>query len=167
MSGSGIQVTPECTTAFNELNQNRKYKYIIFKLAENKSPEEKKAIRNDKPQYNQIVVDEASEDDKDWESFREKLINSTEVIKGTVHKSPRYAVYDLEWEHVEASGKSTRQKPVFIAWSPDDGCPVMLRTVYSSSKGALKNALGFVTELQANDPDDVTFGNAKKTVDRN
>lgn len=54
-------VSQECITAYNELKLSKKYKYIIYKLSDD---------------YKQIVVEEAS-DDKDWENFREKLINAT------------------------------------------------------------------------------------------
>lgn len=54
-------VSQECITAYNDLKLSKKYKFIIFKLSDN---------------YKEIVVEEAS-DDKDWEAFREKLINAT------------------------------------------------------------------------------------------
>jgi hypothetical protein len=64
------------------------------------------------------VVEEASAD-KDWEVFREKLINATTKSRsGAVGKGPRYAVYDFEYSL--ASGEGERNKIVFIAWSPDD-----------------------------------------------
>jgi hypothetical protein len=43
------------------LKLNKKYKYIVYKLSDD---------------YKEIVVEHASED-KDWEEFREKLINAT------------------------------------------------------------------------------------------
>lgn len=58
-------VSQDCITAFNELKLNKKYKYIVFKLSDN---------------YKEIVVEEAS-DDKDWDNFREKLINATAKSK--------------------------------------------------------------------------------------
>lgn len=44
---------------------SKKYKYIIYKLSDD---------------YKEIVVDEASAD-KDWDNFREKLINATAKSK--------------------------------------------------------------------------------------
>ena len=44
---------------------SKKYKYIVFKLSDDNK---------------QIVVEEASPD-KDWENFREKLINATAKSK--------------------------------------------------------------------------------------
>lgn len=55
----------ECVTAWNELKLNKKYKYIIFKLSDD---------------LKEIVVEETS-DSKDWEAFREKLLNAKTVSK--------------------------------------------------------------------------------------
>jgi hypothetical protein len=54
-------VAQECITTYNGLKLDKKYKYIIYKLSDDNK---------------QIVVEEASAD-KDWENFREKLINAT------------------------------------------------------------------------------------------
>jgi hypothetical protein len=54
-------VNQECITAFNDLKLNKKYKYIVYKLSDD---------------YKEIVVEHASEN-RDWEDFREKLINAT------------------------------------------------------------------------------------------
>jgi hypothetical protein len=96
-------VSQECIEYFNDLKLNKKYKYIIYKLSDDNK---------------QIVVEDAS-DEKDWEVFREKLINATTKSKsGAVGKGPRYAVYDFEY--TLSSGEGTRNRITFIAWSPDD-----------------------------------------------
>ncbi|KAL1902180.1 cofilin [Ceratocystis pirilliformis] len=134
---------------YNELKLNKKYKYIIFKLTDDNK---------------QIVVDEASEND-DWEAFRNKLMSSTTKSKsGVVGKGPRYAIYDFQY--TLASGEGERNKLAFIAWSPDDA-GVMAKMVYASSKEALKRSLnGVAVELQANDSDDIEFGQIIKTVSK-
>jgi cofilin len=58
---SRATVSQDCITAFNELKLAKKFKYIIFKLSDDNR---------------QIVVEEASPD-KDWENFRQKLVNAT------------------------------------------------------------------------------------------
>jgi spore cortex formation protein SpoVR/YcgB (stage V sporulation) len=63
-------VSQECVTAYNDLKLSKKYKYIIYKLSDDNK---------------QIVVDEAS-DDKDWDNFREKLINATTKSKSVRHR---------------------------------------------------------------------------------
>ncbi|KAI0125004.1 hypothetical protein BJ170DRAFT_597849 [Xylariales sp. AK1849] len=140
-------VSEECITAFNDLKLAKKHKYIVFKLSDDNR---------------QIVIEETS-DDKDWENFREKLVNATHKSKsGAVGKGPRYAVYDFEY--ALASGEGSRNKITFIAWSPDDA-GVMAKMVYAASKDALKRALnGIATEIQANDQDDIEYDTVLKTT---
>ncbi|ODA81631.1 hypothetical protein RJ55_00132 [Drechmeria coniospora] len=149
MSQSGATVAPECITAYNDLKLSKKHKYVIFKLSDN---------------FSEIVVEEAS-DNKDWDTFREKLINATSKSKsGTVGKGPRYAVYDFEYSL--SSGDGVRNKITFIAWSPDDA-GIQPKMIYASSKEALKRSLtGIATELQANDPDDIEYDTILKTVSK-
>ncbi|EQL02141.1 Actin-binding, cofilin/tropomyosin type [Ophiocordyceps sinensis CO18] len=128
---------------------HKKHKYIIYKLSDD---------------FKQILVEESSPD-KDWEAFREKLINATSKNKaGKVGKGPRYAVYDFEY--TLASGDGVRNKIAFIAWSPDDA-GVQPKMVYASSKDALKRSLaGIATELQANDPEDIEYDSIIKVVSK-
>ncbi|KAI0484199.1 hypothetical protein GGR56DRAFT_13630 [Xylariaceae sp. FL0804] len=149
MSQSGATVSQECITAFNDLKLAKKYKYIVFKLSDDNR---------------EIVVEEASPE-KDWEVFREKLVNATTKSKsGAVGKGPRYAIYDFEYSL--ASGEGSRNKITFIAWSPDDA-GVMAKMVYASSKEALKRSLnGIATELQANDQDDIEYDTVLKVVSK-
>jgi hypothetical protein len=54
------------------------------------------------------VVEEASEN-KDWDTFREKLVTAKSKNKmGKETKGPRYAVYDFEYEL--ASGEGSRSE---------------------------------------------------------
>jgi len=140
MSQSGVQVSPECITKFNELKLGKSIKYIIYKLSDD---------------YKEVVVEEASENG-DWETFREKLVNAKSKSKnGKETKGPRYAVYDFNYDL--ASGEGSRSKITFIAWSPDDA-GIQAKMVYASSKDALKRALnGLATEFQANDHDDIEY----------
>ncbi|KAF4990699.1 cofilin [Fusarium heterosporum] len=149
MSQSGATVSQDCISAFNDLKLNKKYKYIIYKLSDD---------------YKQIVVEHASES-KDYEEFRENLINATSKSRtGAVGKGPRYAVYDFEYNL--ASGDGVRNKITFIAWSPDDA-GIQPKMIYASSKEALKRSLtGIATELQANDNDDVEYDSVLKTVSK-
>ncbi|PSS09175.1 hypothetical protein M430DRAFT_183722 [Amorphotheca resinae ATCC 22711] len=149
MSQSGVSISPDCVSKFNELKLNKKIKYILYKLTDD---------------YKEIVVEEASEDG-DWEHFREKLINSKSKNKmGKEGKGPRYAVYDFSYEL--ASGEGTRSKITFIAWSPDDA-GIQPKMVYASSKDALKRALnGIATEFQANDEDDIEYQSVLNKVSK-
>jgi hypothetical protein len=149
MSQSGATVNQDCITAFNDLKLNKKYKYIVYKLSDD---------------YKEIVVEHASEN-RDWEDFREKLINATSKSRsGAVGKGPRYAVYDFEYNL--ASGDGIRNKITFIAWSPDDA-GIQPKMIYASSKEALKRTLtGIAHEHQANDSDDIEYDTILKNVSK-
>jgi len=140
MSQSGVSVSPECITKFNELKLGKSIKYIIYKLSDD---------------YKEVVIEETSEDG-DWDAFREKLVNAKSKTKaGKEVKGPRYAVYDFAYDL--ASGEGSRSKITFIAWSPDDA-GIQPKMIYASSKDALKRSLnGLAAELQANDEDDIEY----------
>jgi len=148
MSQSGASVAQECIEKYNDLKA-KKLKFVIYKLSDNNK---------------EIVVEEASEN-KEWETFRDKLLGATSKSKsGAVGKGPRYAVYDFEY--ALASGEGERNKLTFIAWSPDDAS-VQAKMIYASSKEALKRSLtGVAIELQANDPEDIEWDSAIKFVSK-
>jgi len=149
MSQSGVQVSPECITKFNELKLGKNIKFIIYKLSDD---------------YKQIVVEEASED-SDYDTFREKLVSAkTKSKSGVMGKGPRYAVYDFAYEL--ASGEGSRNKITFIAWSPDDA-GIQPKMIYASSKDALKRSLnGIAEEFQANDEDDIEYQSVLQKISR-
>ncbi|KAH7370829.1 cofilin [Rhexocercosporidium sp. MPI-PUGE-AT-0058] len=149
MSQSGVNVSPECISVFNDLKLTKKIKFIIYKLSDD---------------YKEIVVEEFSENG-DWDVFREKLISAeTKNKMGKIGKGPRYAVYDFNYEL--SSGEGTRSKITFIAWSPDDA-GIQPKMIYASSKDALKRALnGIATEFQANDEDDIEYQSVLNKVSK-
>ncbi|KAI9671198.1 MAG: cofilin [Caeruleum heppii] len=150
MSQSGVSVSPECVSTFNELKLGKgTIKYIIYKLSDNNK---------------EVVVEETSSD-ADWEVFRQKLVNAKSKDKrGNEGVGPRYAVYDFEYEL--SSGEGKRSKITFIAWSPDNA-GIQAKMVYASSKESLKRSLnGIAAELQANDSDDIEHGEVLKHVSR-
>ena len=81
-------IAPECVNKFNELKLGKEIKYIIYKLSDD---------------LKEIVVEDYSSD-KDWESFRTKLIEAKVEFKGKHGKAPRYAVYDFQWELAGGEG---------------------------------------------------------------
>ncbi|KAI9807603.1 MAG: cofilin [Sarcosagium campestre] len=147
MSQSGVSVTPECVSAFNELKLGKTLKFVIFKLSDDKKD---------------VIVEETSTE-ADWELFRQKLVNAkTKDRSGKEGPGPRYAVYDFEYELAPGEGK--RSKITFIAWSPDDA-GIQAKMVYASSKDALKRALnGIATEVQANDAEAIEYEEVSKNI---
>ncbi|KAL9002831.1 MAG: hypothetical protein Q9188_004256 [Gyalolechia gomerana] len=149
MSKSGVTVSPECISKFNELKLGKSIKYIIYKLSDD---------------YKEIVVEETSTD-AEWENFQNKIMNAKASYKGKEGKGPRYAVYDFQYEL--EGGEGTRNKIVFISWSPDEGTLVYPRMTYASSKEALKNALnGLGAEVQANNEDEIEYSTILKDISR-
>ncbi|KAL9126128.1 MAG: hypothetical protein Q9217_004772 [Psora testacea] len=140
MNKSGVSVAPECITTYDELKLGKSIKYIIYRLSDD---------------YKQIVVEDTSSD-PDWEQFQQKLLNAKASHKGKEGKGPRYAVYDFQYEL--EGGEGTRNKIVFISWSPDEGTLVFPRMTYASSKESLKSALnGVAAEVQANRDDEIEY----------
>ncbi|KAG8526184.1 uncharacterized protein KY384_000177 [Bacidia gigantensis] len=149
MSKSGVAVAPECITAFDDLKLSKKIKYIIFKISDD---------------YKEIVVEDTSSE-ADWDKFQEKLLNAKSSHRGKEGKGPRYAIYDLQYEL--EGGEGTRNKIVFISWSPDEGALVMPKMTYASSKESLKNALtGIAVEIQANRDDEIEYATVLKDVQK-
>ncbi|MCJ1462297.1 cofilin [Pseudocyphellaria aurata] len=149
MSKSGVSVNPECISTYNELKLGKSIKYIIYRLSDD---------------YKEIVVEHSSTEN-DWEDFQEKLLNAKASHKGKEGKGPRYAVYDFQYEL--EGGEGTRNKIVFISWSPDEGTLVFPRMTYASSKEALKNALpGLAAEVQANRDDEIEYETILKDVSK-
>jgi len=149
MSQSGANVSQECITTYNELKLGKSLKYIIYKLSDDNKA---------------IVIEEAS-DNKDYDAFREQLINATSKSKsGAEGKGPRYAVYDFQYNL--SSGDGVRNKLTFIAWSPDEA-GIGPKMIYASSKDALKRSLpGLAAEVQANDADDIEWETIVKNISK-
>ncbi|GAP85639.2 putative cofilin [Rosellinia necatrix] len=88
----------------------------------------------------------------------------TSTITSLVEKV--HGWYPFSAPEIHDADCSHRNKITFIAWSPDDA-GVMPKMVYASSKEGLKRALtGVAVELQANDPDDIEYDVALKTISK-
>jgi hypothetical protein len=60
------------------------------------------------------VVEEASEN-KDWDTFREKLVTAKSKNKmGKETKGPRYAVYDFEYDLASGEGSRSEQNSISV-----------------------------------------------------
>jgi len=147
MPVSGLSVNPECVSAFNELKLGRGGpKYIIYKISDDQK---------------EIVVDEIGKD-RDYNTFREKLVAATDS-KGK--SRPSYAIYDVEFELEGGEGKRT--KIAFITYIPEEHTAVRSRMIYSSSRETLKNALnGVAIHWQANDPGELEWADLLKEASK-
>jgi len=137
MSKSGVAVDNECVPKFDDLKLKKTYKYIIYRLSD-----DKKSI---------IVEKDSSEDEPlgSAEDAHEKL------LANLPENDCRYAVYDFSFDKGE--GEGLRSKIVFISWSPDTA-PVRPKMTYASSKDALRRALnGVAVEIQGSEFSEVAY----------
>lgn len=84
---SGVKVSPECLSTFQELKLGKKVRYIIYGLSAD---------------YTEIVVTKSSTDNS-YDDFLKQLDPNACC----------WAVYDFEFKHAEGG---TRNKICFIAW---------------------------------------------------
>merc|ERR1712135_273274 len=110
-------VKDECLTAFEELQANQKYKFIIYRLSEDQTIEK----------FAKDVTNETH-----WKTFYDYL------QKIQKEKDCRFATYDFRYLTSEGS---SRNKIAFLLFCPEDA-HVKKRMLYASSKDALKLKLG-------------------------
>lgn len=81
-----VQIQDDCITTFQDFSRSHgKTKYIIYKIADDKKS---------------VVVDSVGKD-QDYEVFRNELADAKD---SQGRASPRYAVYDIEYE-IPGEGK--------------------------------------------------------------
>ncbi|KAF9579117.1 cofilin, partial [Lunasporangiospora selenospora] len=126
---SGVQVSPNCITAFNDLKLGKKHYYIIYKISDDQT---------------EIVVEKAVE----------KSSNQTFDFFTSELKSDecRWAVLDFDYETTEGP----RNKICFITWAPESA-KIRSKMIYASSKDSIRKSLpGIGAEIQATDFDEVS-----------
>ncbi|KAF8439950.1 putative COF1-cofilin [Boletus edulis BED1] len=124
---SGIQITDECLTTFQELKLGRKFKYILFTLSEDLS---------------KVVVEKTS-DVSDYDAFPRDLPKD----------QCRWAVYDFDFER----DGSKRNKLCFVSWSPDDAKIKNKMVFASSHESLKQMLDGIAFEVQATDPSEISY----------
>ena len=131
---SGVTCTDECMTEFNEMKIRSAYRYIIFKITDDKKS---------------IVIESKGDKNATFDEFKSKLPDG----------DCRYAVLDVE---IATKSGATANKLIFVAWS-DDNASVKPKMLYASSKDALKKTLtGINEEYQATDRGDLDEKEIKK-----
>ncbi|KAJ3267500.1 cofilin [Borealophlyctis nickersoniae] len=135
---SGVGVSSEALTLYDELKLRRKYQWIVYKISADGK---------------EIIVDEALE-------FAEaERLGTDAAYEKFVAKFPadegRFAVLDVEYD--AGSGDGIRSKLIFMMWAPTT-CGIRQRMIYASSKLALRQRLdGIHTEVQATDASELAF----------
>lgn len=137
---SGVQVNAECQTAFQQLSEGKRYRYIIYKI------EDKEVIVEAAVTQDDIGAAEDSYEDNSkaaYEVFVKDLKDKTENFVDC-----RYAVFDFKFQtHRPGAGTSKMDKIVFIQLCPD-GASIKKKMLYASSASAIKASLGTAKILQ-------------------
>ncbi|PWY83840.1 cofilin, actophorin [Aspergillus sclerotioniger CBS 115572] len=134
---SGVNISNECLSTYKEFLHKRganKPTCLIFKIAEDE----------------QSIIVEESSSEKNYEAFLQKL---TTAFDRQGNHTPRYAVYDVEYD-LNEDGKRTTT--VFISWMPD-ATPTRLRMLYASTKEQLRKALDVKVSIHADDLHDIEW----------
>jgi cofilin len=119
-SMSGVSVTDEVVTEFNNIKLGHKYRYIQMKISDDLS----------------VIEMEKTVAEAQYDEFVQQLPD----------KICRYAIFDFEYD-LAASGQ--RQQLIFVVWCPDTA-PTKMKMLYASSKDAVKKKLvGINHEIQA------------------
>jgi cofilin len=119
-SMSGVTVSDEVVTEFNNIKLGHKYRYIQMKISDDKK----------------VIQMEKTVESAEYEDFVRQLPD----------KICRYAIFDFEYDLAE-SGQ--RQQLIFVVWCPDTA-PVHMKMLYAASKDAVKKKLvGINHEIQA------------------
>jgi len=125
---SGVGVHSECLEFYQELKLKKKWKYIIFRVS------------NDKTE----IVKYKESTSQDYDDFLADLPEA----------ECRWAVYDLEFQKEEGG---VRNKIVFYHWSPDNA-KVKDKMLAASSRDALRRSLvGIAVEIQGTDYSEVAY----------
>ncbi|KAJ3213942.1 cofilin [Clydaea vesicula] len=119
---SGVGVNDQAVSVFQDLKLKKKYKYIVYKIADN----------------NTEIVVESTVEEASYDDF----------VKALPANECRYGVYDFQYE---VPNEGQRNKILFYTWSPDTG-KIKQKMLYAASKDALRKKLdGIYTEIQCTD----------------
>jgi len=123
-------VSQECKNAFDEVKKQKKHRYVIFFIEDEKT----------------IKVETLGEREASYDTFLHDL---TKAGEGEC----RYGLYDFEYLH-QCQGTtetSKKQKLFLMSWCPDTA-KIKKKMLYSSSFDAIKKALvGVHKYIQATD----------------
>ncbi|ESO05970.1 hypothetical protein HELRODRAFT_160072 [Helobdella robusta] len=140
---SGVQVSDECKTVFQDVKMGHKYRYVIF------------CISSD---LKMIQVQKKAEPGAEYEDFLADMTEAEDLCEC------RYAIFDFEYL---TKDNQSRNKLIFFMWSPEKA-KIKQKMVYASSRDALKKALGegIAKEVQANDHGDLKWESIMEIISR-
>merc|ERR1712000_205785 len=140
---SGVAVSDECKTYFEDVKKSKKYRYVVFYIKEEKS----------------IVVESVGDRDSSYDDYLNDL------QKGGDGEC-RYGLYDYEYEHqCQGTTESSKKQKLFLmAWCPDSA-KIKKKMLYSSSFETLKKSLvGVHKYIQATDASEASASEVEKQL---
>jgi len=142
---SGVAVSQECKSTFDEVKQKKMHRYIVYNIKDEKM----------------IVVEKIGARDASYDDFLADLTGDGE-------SECRYGLYDYEYTH-QCEGTEDRQvKKLFLMlWCPDSA-KIKKKMLYSSSFDAIKKALvGVQKYIQATDTSEASKEEVDKKMRQN
>jgi len=140
---SGVAVSDECKTYFEDVKKGKKYRYVVYYIKDEKT----------------IQVECFGERDAKYNDFLADLQKSGE-------SECRYGLYDFEYEHQHqgTTESSLKQKLFLMSWCPDSA-KIKKKMLYSSSFDAIKKALvGVHKYIQATDLSEASEESVEKQL---
>lgn len=125
-----LPVNDNCKIVFEEIKKDKKHRYVIFNIREEK----------------QIDAEVIGDRDAEYDQFLEDL------QKGGPGEC-RYGLFDFEYmhQHQGTTESSKKQKLFLLLWCPDTA-KIKMKMLYASSFDALKKSLvGVQKYIQASD----------------
>ncbi|KAF7114127.1 actin-depolymerizing factor 7-like [Rhododendron vialii] len=126
-AASGMAVDDECKLKFLELKAKRNYRFIVFKI-----------------ENQRVTVEKLGNPEESYDDFAASLPSD----------KCRYAVYDFDFTTDENVQKS---KIFFIAWAPDTSRVRDKMVYASSKDRFKRELDGIQVELQATDPSEMSI----------
>lgn len=133
---SGVTVSDECKSVFEEIKSKKKHRYAIYFIKDEK----------------QICVEKIGERNEKYEDF-------VEAITGGGGSDCRYGVFDMEYKHQTqgTTEASLKQKLILMSYCPDTA-RIKQKMIYASSLESLKKPLvGIAKAIQATDMSEVDY----------
>ena len=130
---SGVKVTEECITTYNNMYKDKKIRYAVFVISNG-----------------EIAVETVKDKEGSYDEFLEDLYK----MDGN-DEDCRYGLFDYEYTFNPQGAENIKKSKIFlILWAPENA-KVKKKMLYSSSFDALKKAfVGVAKYIQANDKSD-------------
>jgi len=143
---SGVAITEQCKTLYNQFKSKHNLHYIIYQLSPSDQNPKEVVVKHQEPRSPDFKA-------ADFPAIYKGFFQKMEQVAAA--KTCCYAVIDCFWIK---DGGQERNKIVFIYYAPESS-PIKSKMVYSSTKDALMKALGdgFHLNLQAADFDELSW----------